>query len=69
MMVRFLSTPNALLVRGVTESGSAVPAPPQNCSASPFCTGVSDFPANNSSFHRKLIPASPTPEAQTTPNF
>lgn len=72
MMVRFHSTPNPLIVRGVTESGNAVPPPPLNCSTSPFCTGVSDFAANeqiSSSFHGKLTTASSTPEAQSTLNF
>lgn len=41
MVVRFHPTRNLFLVRGVTESGNA--APPHNCSASPFCTGVNDF--------------------------
>lgn len=72
MMARFHSTPNAFPVRGVTESGNAASPPPHNSSASPFCTGVSDFAAremNSLSFHRKQILASPTLEAQSTLNF
>lgn len=35
--------PNPPVVRAAAESGSAAPPPPHSCSASPFCTGVSDF--------------------------
>lgn len=70
--MRFHSTLNPLLVRGISESGNAAPPSPHNCSASPFCTGVSDFAADEQkslSFHSKLILAPPTPEAQSTLNF